>query len=228
MARYNEKLAERITTLVEEDAYTVAAICRIVGIGRKTFYKWRQEKPAFAEALHEAECRRMDDLRQAARTALRRKLEGQTQTVYRTVYVPSKEDPSQLEIKQYVVTEKHCEADTSTILNVLGDKITGQPAVKGNETGGGQAPISIKVNEEKVQEQLSHLDKEKKFGKAQDKKSDPEPVIETDKGNEVKIEKKDDGSEKDFYKRQEDLKKRYDEINKTRFVPPPLHGIPYK
>ncbi|MFV0419428.1 MAG: helix-turn-helix domain-containing protein, partial [Dysgonomonas sp.] len=62
MAKYNEKLVEKIIALVEEDAYTISQICDMLRISRKTFYEWKETKPEFRKALEDAEDRRDENL----------------------------------------------------------------------------------------------------------------------------------------------------------------------
>ena len=54
MGKYTQKLVEKISSLIEEDNYTITEICRIVGISRNVFYEWRTTKPEFSEALNQA------------------------------------------------------------------------------------------------------------------------------------------------------------------------------
>lgn len=126
MAAYSERIVEKIVTLIEEGNHSISTICKIVGIGRKTFYEWKNKYPEFLQALEDAEQQRMDELHELASAALRKKLEGYYQTTSRTVYTPSADDPETLEIKQHVVTRKFCEPDAKLLLDIL----TGQGGKK--------------------------------------------------------------------------------------------------
>jgi len=123
MAKYSKRISDKIIALVEEDNYTISGICRIVGINRDTFYEWRATKPCFAEALHEAEERRTENLRLQARKAMRKKLEEQERIEIKTVYVPckDKENPEQLTIKEYIVKQKYCLPRTQDIVFALSE-----------------------------------------------------------------------------------------------------------
>lgn len=119
MATYNKKIVEQIAALIEEGNYSISTICKIVGIGRKTFYDWKNSHSDFLAAIEEAEQRRLDELYELANKALRKKIEGYYQTTSRTVYAPSEDNPETLEIKQHVVTQKYCEPDTKILLEIL-------------------------------------------------------------------------------------------------------------
>ena len=119
MARYNKQLVDRILELTEDGAYSISQICDTVNISRKTFYKWKQSHPGFAAELIAAENRRFESLKDDARLVLHRKLEGYITEIKRTVYIPDKDDPTQLVLKQQVITEKFCEPDTRFLLQLL-------------------------------------------------------------------------------------------------------------
>lgn len=156
MATYNKKTVEKIVSLIEDGNYSISTICRIVGIGRKTFYDWRNTRPEFMEAIMEAEQRRLDELYELANQALRRKLEGYQQTVSRTVYVPSEDDPQILEIKQHVVTTKFYEPDMRALMEVLGGG-NGKKKQKGMRLKNTNPALIVKRNEEQVKRNVSQV-----------------------------------------------------------------------
>ena len=53
MASYSKKLVTKIAGLVKSDTYTIAEICGIVGISLRSYFRWIQEHPEFAEAVEE-------------------------------------------------------------------------------------------------------------------------------------------------------------------------------
>lgn len=156
MATYNKKTVEKIVSLIEDGNYSISTICKIVGIGRKTFYDWRNTRPEFMEAIMEAEQRRSDELYELANKALRRKLEGYQQTISRTVYVPSEDDPQILEIKQHVVTTKFCEPDMRALIEVLGGG-SGKKKQKGMRLKNTNPALIVKRNEEQVKRNVSEV-----------------------------------------------------------------------
>ena len=54
MAKYNKKMVAKIVGLIKSDTYTIAEICRQVGISTKTFHEWVNEHEDFALAVEEA------------------------------------------------------------------------------------------------------------------------------------------------------------------------------
>lgn len=120
MPIYNERTVANIIALIEEGNHSISSICKVVGIGRKTFYDWKNNHPEFLCAIEDAEQRRTEELMELANKALRKKLEGYYETVSRTVYISSEDEPETLTIKQHTVTTKFCEPDTKTIMEVMG------------------------------------------------------------------------------------------------------------
>ncbi len=119
MAKYTERLVEKIISFIEEDTYSISEICKALDINRKTFYEWRKTKPEFNEAVERAmECRD-DKLLMVARNSLKKKLEGYTLTEIRTIYVPDKSNPEKLVLKSRTVRQKEYAPDTHAIKLVL-------------------------------------------------------------------------------------------------------------
>lgn len=123
MAKYNKKMVERIVGLIKSDTYTIAEICRQVGINQKTFYEWINTHEEFALAVEEARAELMQSMAMVAKKSLRRKLEGYDVTETRTVTVPSskldKEGNPLPKIKEQITTKKHIAADTTAIIFTL-------------------------------------------------------------------------------------------------------------
>lgn len=119
MAKYTERLVERIISFIEGDTYSISEICNALNINRKTFYEWRKTKPEFNEAVERAmECRD-EKLLMLARNSLKKKLEGYTLTETRTIYVPDKSNPEKLVLKSRTVRQKEYAPDTHAIKLVL-------------------------------------------------------------------------------------------------------------
>lgn len=156
MAKYDENIKEQIALLVEE-GHSVSSICKITGIGRRTFYEWKNRHQDFAEMLEEAEQQRIEELHELANKALRKKLNGYYQTVSRTVYTPSEDESETLNIKQHTVTRKYCEPDTALLLEVLGYR-TNKTKRKRNLAGKGVNPVLVvKKNEAEVQKDIEEV-----------------------------------------------------------------------
>lgn len=156
MAAYSERIVEKIVAMIEEGNYSISTICKIVGIGRKTFYEWKNKYPEFLQALEDAEQRRMDELHELASTALRKKLEGYYQTTSRTVYTPSAEYPETLEIKEHVVTRKFCEPDAKLLLDILNGQ-AGRKKKRGLSKKNLNPALIVKRNERDVQKDVDEI-----------------------------------------------------------------------
>lgn len=154
MPIYNEKTVANIIALIEEGNHSITTICKIVGIGRKTFYDWKNNHPEFLSAIEDAEQRRTEELMELANNELRKKLEGYYETVTRTVYIPSEDEPETLSIKQHVVTKKFCAPDTKTIMEVLG--IQTSKKKKRFSVGKNQTPsLVVKQARQEIEENTS-------------------------------------------------------------------------
>lgn len=156
MAKYDEKIKEQIAALIEE-GHSVSSICKIAGIGRRTFYEWKNRHSDFAEMLEEAEQRRLDELHELANKALRKKLNGYYQTVSRTIYTPSEDESETLSIKQHTVTRKYCEPDTALLLEVLGYKTSKSKKSRNLSKKSTNPVLVVKKNEDKVQQDIDEV-----------------------------------------------------------------------
>lgn len=158
MGKFNQSLVEKIAALIEEDNYTITEICRIVGVSRKMFYEWKATKPAFSEALNQAEEAREEKLKQKARQSMRQKLEGHRQIETKTTYVASKDsdDPYSLVVKEYVVKEKYCMPETSAIVYSLSG---GYNESKSRKQPQPPSQLVITVDNEKTKRDLERLQK---------------------------------------------------------------------
>lgn len=224
MATYNKKTVSQITALIEEGNHSISTICKIVGIGRKTFYDWKNSRPDFVAAIEEAEQRRSEELYELANKGLKRKLEGYYETVSRTVYVPSPDDPEQLEIKQHVVTRKYCEPDAKLLLDVLGYGV-GKRKKKGGRTKSVNPALVVKKAESEVKENLSQIPPftiKAKEVVEQTLKSEPEVndyLVE--EGNDVKVEAcESPKNEKQSVEAKTEIENKPDKYKKYESVPP--------
>lgn len=156
MGKYTQKLVEKISSLIEEDNYTITEICRIVGISRNVFYEWRTTKPEFSESLDRAFDAREERLRQQARKSMRQKLEGQKQIETKITYTASKDsdDPHTLVVKEYVVKEKYCLPETSAIIHSLSG---GYNEAKSGKQPISRSPLVIQVDNEKTKCDMERL-----------------------------------------------------------------------
>lgn len=156
MAKYDENIKEHIAALIEE-GHNVSSICKITGIGRRTFYEWKNRHSDFAEMLEEAEQRRLEELHELANQALKKKLCGYYQTVSRTVYTPSEEESETLTIKQHTITRKYCEPDTALLLEVLGYRTNKGKKKRSLSNKSTNPVLVVKKNEDKVKQDVDEV-----------------------------------------------------------------------
>ncbi len=113
MAKYSERLVEKIVRLIEEDTYTISEICDALRISRNSFYEWKSSKPEFCQALEDAEDRRDSSLAILARRSLREQLEGYVVTTEKIVYQDN--GYGEATVKSKTVTRKKMAAKAAVI-----------------------------------------------------------------------------------------------------------------
>ena len=123
MAKYGKKTVQKIVGLIKSDTYTIAEICRQVGITPKTYHQWVNDYPEFAEAVEGAKEERMQAMVIEAKKSLMKKIQGYEVTETKVVTVPGKGkdergNPKPV-IKEQTTTKKHIQPDTAAIIFTL-------------------------------------------------------------------------------------------------------------
>ena len=123
MAKFSKKTVERIVGLIKSDTYTIAEICRQVGITPKTYHQFLNDYPDFADAIEQAKDERMQAMVIEAKKSLMKKIQGYDVTETKVVTVPGtkkdeKGNPKPI-IKEQTTTKKHIQADTAAIIFTL-------------------------------------------------------------------------------------------------------------
>lgn len=123
MAKFSKKTVERIVGLIKSDTYTIAEICRQVGITPKTYHQWVNDYPDFADAIEQAKDERMQAMVIESKKSLMKKIQGYDVTETKVVTVPGtkkdeKGNPKPI-IKEQTTTKKHIQADTAAIIFTL-------------------------------------------------------------------------------------------------------------
>lgn len=123
MAKFSKKTVEKIVGLIKSDTYTIAEICRQVGITPKTYHQWVNDYPDFADAIEQAKDERMQAMVIEAKKSLMKKIQGYGVTETKVVTVPGtkkdeKGNPKPI-IKEQTTTKKHIQADTAAIIFTL-------------------------------------------------------------------------------------------------------------
>lgn len=120
MPKYNRKKAIKIATLLESDTYTIAELCKQVGIAERTFYYWQSSNAEFAELLEKARDKRMEFFAAAAKKSLLKKIQGYTVQEKHTTYINSGNGPeSKPKIKEQKIVDKHFQPDTAAVIFTL-------------------------------------------------------------------------------------------------------------
>lgn len=123
MAKFSKKTVDMIVGLVKSDTYTIAEICRQVGITPKTYHQWVNDYPDFADVIEQAKAERMQAMVIEAKKSLMKKIQGYDVTETKVVTIPGKQkdekgNPKPI-IKEQTTTKKHIQPDTAAIIFTL-------------------------------------------------------------------------------------------------------------
>lgn len=128
MAKYGKKIVDKMVGLMKSDTYTIAEICRQVGITTKTYHQWINDYPEFEESIEQAKAERMQFFVAEAKKSLLKKIQGYTVDETKVVTVPSrkkdKDGRPKPQIKEQTTTKKHIGPDTAAVIFTL---INGEP-----------------------------------------------------------------------------------------------------
>ncbi len=114
--KYTKKTVEQISQLVEADSYTVAEICKLVGISKSTYHEWKRTKPDFLDSLKKAQTEFDENLVAEAKRSLMKKVKG-----YEFTETKKSINAKGLIFKEETTT-KHVPADTTSLIFVLTNK----------------------------------------------------------------------------------------------------------
>lgn len=117
MAKYNKKTIDAIVGLIKSDTYTIAEVCRQIGITQKTYHQWIADHPEFAEVVEQAKEERMQSMVQEAKKSLLKKIKGYEVTETAVTTIPGKDGKPT--IKEQKTTKKHIQPDTAAIIFTL-------------------------------------------------------------------------------------------------------------
>ncbi|MDL2326647.1 hypothetical protein LJC67_06190 [Bacteroidales bacterium OttesenSCG-928-A14] len=56
MAKYSKKIVDAICSLIKADSYTIAKICKNVGILKDTYYSWLKAKTDKSDTIKKVCC----------------------------------------------------------------------------------------------------------------------------------------------------------------------------
>jgi len=114
MAKYSEEMTNRICSFIEKDSYTIAEICKIVGINECTYYDWCNSKSEFSNAVKKARDKFDETMAVEAVRSLRKLVQGYEAEEVRTTYYVNKENEEV--VRDRVVTRKHYQPSVPAVI----------------------------------------------------------------------------------------------------------------
>lgn len=161
MAKFGKKIMERIVGLIKSDTFSIAEICQQVGITSRTFHRWTQDYPAFAEAIEQARDERLQQFVLEAKKSLMKKIQGYDVIETKIVKIPGGEkdedgNPKPV-IKEQVTIKKHIQPDTAAIIFTLtnGDPEHWRNRQTTEVTGSDGEPLFVpKITDKMIDEYL--------------------------------------------------------------------------
>lgn len=115
MSKYSNKIVNKIIELISSDSYTIAEVCKIVGIAERTYYDWIEKNAEFAEAIKKAKEVLIHDTLVECDKSLKKLIKGYTVDETKTIYIDSKE--GRPKIKEQTVTKKHYQPNLGAIIH---------------------------------------------------------------------------------------------------------------
>ena len=168
MGLYNKKIVNKIADLIRSDTYTIAEICRQVGITPKTYHKWINTHEEFALVIEEAKEERMQFFVQEAKKSLLKKIQGYEVTETKVVTVPGKKkdekDNPKPTIKEQTTQKKHVAPDTAAIIFTLtnGDPKRWKNRQNTEVTGKDGKDLFKTLSDEELDKEIADLEKKLK------------------------------------------------------------------
>lgn len=148
MAKYNQKIVNRICDLISKDSYTIAEICEKVKISESTYYEWLKTKSEFSEAIKKAQDKLTQDLLIECNRSLVKLIRGYTIQEKKTVTADTgrkdENDKPIVKVKEHSVIEKYYPPSLGAIIhfqtnrdpdnwkNRQENKLSGEVGIKSN------------------------------------------------------------------------------------------------
>lgn len=123
MAKYNKTIAAKIFDLFKQDSYTIAEVCKSVGIAESTYYEWVNKKPEFSENIKKAKDEFNGLMVIEAKRSLIKLVRGYFENEERIVTINGKKldengNPISV-VKEHTVTTKHFQPNPTAIIFTL-------------------------------------------------------------------------------------------------------------
>ncbi len=123
MAKYNKKIVERICELISADSYTIAEVCRHVGISERTYYDWLSKNAEFADAIKKAQDNFNELIIVEAKKSLVKMIRGYTVQEKRTITADTgkkdEDGKAIVRVKEHSVTDKHYQPVPAAVIFAL-------------------------------------------------------------------------------------------------------------
>lgn len=148
MAKYNQKIVNRICDLISKDSYTIAEICQAVNISERTYYDWMSKNADFADAIKKAQDKLTQDLLIECNRSLVKLIRGYTIQEKKTVTADTgrkdENDKPIVKVKEHSVIEKYYPPSLGAIIhfqtnrdpdnwkNRQENKLSGEVGIKSN------------------------------------------------------------------------------------------------
>lgn len=121
MAKYNKKIVDEICSLIKEDSYTIAEICKKVGIAKDTYYDWLNKKSDFSDSIKKAENEFKENILIECNRSLRKLITGYMAQEKKVITVDSgkKDDRGRPipKIKEQTIVDKHIQPNLGAIIH---------------------------------------------------------------------------------------------------------------
>ena len=124
MAKYNEQIVTDICNLIKKDSYTIAELCKEVGIASSTYYEWLETKAEFSEAIQKAKYQFDEIIVNEAKNSLRKLVQGYEIDEKKTVFTEGKDGKPR--IKEQTTVKKHIQPNVAAIIFLLTNKASNE------------------------------------------------------------------------------------------------------
>lgn len=117
--RYSQAIEDKIIELYESGNHKIQQICEAVGISRDTWYKWKDANEGFKNRLEECEPKRLDNIKDLARSGLAKLLDVFEYEEESIEYIADPANPSKPKIKSKKITTKKVMPNPTAVIFAL-------------------------------------------------------------------------------------------------------------
>lgn len=151
MAKYSKKIVQDICSLIEKDSYTVSEICQMVRIDEATYYRWKNDKNDFCEAVKKAQGRFDKLIAAEAKKSLVKLVRGYTVQEKKVVHTDTgrKDEGGKpiLKVKEHAVVDKHYQPNTGAVIFALTNRDPENWKNKMNTEHSGSVDVKSKLEQ---------------------------------------------------------------------------------